>query len=355
VGRKHAKRRLRLLSGATISEAEQIKEAVNRGEQIYSDVSSLLGRPGTYEPTEEPTEPADISGGGSIFEDVEPSAKAVSFVYPRDKPVFKKLYTEKQISPEKAVGQIVKSPSFKIASKLTAESEQLLNREGPLYERFQRSISSPILQRGAQIAEQSIEEIKSSFASGGRARREGLKEALKMQAQIEANEFVGQQMAQASFNLDAWARDNARATLQFNQAWSANLAGVRETYINSINAAREFMATSAIPAAVKYNAAADALSQKKKTNWVQVGLGVVTAAIGVIGAPFTGGASLSLVPTGMSMATEGFMQGQATEQGASSPIETGGSIFGSQILKPQTQTPPFNPSSSTSKLWSPGG
>lgn len=283
MGREHEKARARYAAAQTITEAEAIKADVRKGEEIYGQVSSLLGAAGTYPgspgyqgPTiSGPQQPTSIMAPGE-------SGTAISQIKGKDRARLAPKLAEQArgVDVGAAVGQITGSTQFQIASQLTAEAQQMINREGPLYERMKTAMTNPILARGAQAMEDSLDEISKSFASGGRARREGLRDALKMQAQLETNEQVSSALVQANYQMDSWARDNARATLQFNQTWASNQAGVRQVYMANMSAARGFMASMAVPSAANYQKQADAINQTSKKNWVQVGLGAVMAVAG---------------------------------------------------------------------------
>ena len=308
MGKGKEKARLRFAAAESMQEGASAKEDVRRSEDVYGQVSNLLGAEGTYPGSSGYKGPTIGQPQESIFETKGTvSGAALAQIKPKDQARSKGLLEEQArgLDVNKTVNQITSSKSFGIASQLTAEASQMMNREGPMYERLQKSITNPILKRGSQMLDDSLEELKGSYARGGRARREGMKDAMKIQAQMEANEFVGSKMVEANASFDQWARDNARSTLAFNQQWASNLQGVRSQYTNSMGAAREFMLKAAIPTASSMQSQADAINQQGKKNWVDIGLGAVMAVAGVVAAPFTGGASLALVAAGGNMMSKG--------------------------------------------------
>lgn len=335
MGKGHAKARARFFAGAALQEAESAKQDVRSSEDIYGQVTSLLGAEGTYPGSpgyQGPTIGGPTPPGGSLFDETGTVSKmALAQNKGQHQAGAAAAYGEmaKGINVGKAVQQITGSKSFQIASQLTAESQQLLNREGPLYERMQKSITNPILKRGSQMMEDSLEELKSTYARGGRARREGMKDAMKMQAQMEANEFVGSKMVEANTNFDNWARENARSTLAFNQAWASNLQGVRNQYTGAMAAARGYMLQSGIPTASALQAQADAINQQGKKNWVDIGIGAVAAVAGVVTAnPGLIGMGVSKAASGMSSGGGMTLSGGGAGSGGASSMSGGGMVYG---------------------------
>jgi hypothetical protein len=134
-----------------------------------------------------------------------------------------------------------------MVSYMTAEADQLLRREGPLWESLETSVLGGIYEGAAALSRENAEQINRMVARGGNARRQGVAAALKIRAQEKVNsERVGA-LRQANMALNLWARDNARNQLAFNQAWTDNVGGIRDTFNNAITQVSQFYAQTIMP------------------------------------------------------------------------------------------------------------
>jgi len=205
------------------------------------------------------------------------------------------------------LGQLEGSAEFRIASRLTAEAEQLVAREGPLWNEMIKNTQLPIIEGMGAAARENAEAIRKAVQKGGSARREGMAAMVRMHEQAKINSSRVQQISESRMALDKWARENARTQLEFNEGWASNVAGVRESYNSAMDRASELMLSSAIPTmmeatgkAIQYREQAHAKQRAKVNNWIQGAIGVASLAAGGLGmmtAAGIGGGLLSKLGT----------------------------------------------------------
>lgn len=231
-----------------------------------------------------------------------------------------------ELDPEAAKTSLEQSSAFRQVSRMMAESEQLLARSGPLYDDMIRSTQLPIIEGAAAAARENTEAIRKAMARGGAARRDGFAAIQKIRAQDQLNMQRGQALADAHLKLDMWSRDNAKNVINFADEWSANQAGVRDSFNTAMDRAAELMSSQALPfmyttqvKAQEYRDINSAASRSKVNNWIKGTLGLVVGAVGA----YSGG-------SGEAMNMFGDMSGKAAaaEQSAASSERgyTGGSM-----------------------------
>lgn len=300
-----------LLSAARAQAAPaEIRSRRTSAEQAYSGILGRLGARGTYDlpvagqraaqadpetagPAGRPSGAAETPETGAVFrktnfqEGVNIGAIDIDTRYhsPED------IGQITELDPEATVRNVEKSAQFRIASRLTAEAEQLIAREGPLYNEMLNNMQLPIIEGSAAVARENAAQLKRAMARGGAARREAMQAVQQIRSRERVNSQKVQQLAQTRFALDQWARQNARTTLQFGQNWAANLGGIRESYNQAMDLATDLMVSKALPLVIGEQARAAALRQKahaenraKVGRWISGALSAATLAIGGLGA-----------------------------------------------------------------------
>lgn len=204
----------------------------------------------------------------------------------------------KVIDPEKFQKKVEGSTQFRLMSKLTAEAEQLVNREGPLYDEMINNLQLPIIEGSAALARENTDQLRRAMQRGGSARRGAFEAVQKIRQQERINSAKIQQLSQVRAGLDTWARENARSTLEFGQSWASNLGGIRESYQGAMDGAADLMLTKAMPlifraedsaaeserAAEQVRAQMHAANREKTGKWVMGIMAVASIAMGGIGA-----------------------------------------------------------------------
>lgn len=231
---------------------------------------SALGAEGTYD--NQPSAFTGISpGGGGLFKDVTLKDKATGeyrLLASSEKVAAGGKKKKKQrlvdfgveakgkiLDPEAFVKQATNTAQFRTMSRLTAEADQLIKREGPLWEEMNNSVLGGIYEGAAALHREQMKTISDAMARGGTARRQGLAAIQQMRAVENNNRQRQQSLWQGKLALDQWARNNARTQLAFNQAWVNNHEGVRDKFNTTMNNLAQFYGKTIMPSAI--NAASD--------------------------------------------------------------------------------------------------
>lgn len=286
------------IAATAAAQPEEIRSRRTAAEQTYQGVLNRLGAKGTYEnvggsaPSSKGilgTPSGSGAAAGDPFTEVNAADLGSSHVRNVDTRYTnaRDLQKFKQLDPTKALEQVEQSSQFRTMSRLQAEGEQLLAREGELYDEMLKNTQLPIMEGSAALARENAETLKRAFARGGSARRQAFETVQKIRQKHEINSQKVRAISERRFELDQWARQNARTNLEFGQNWAANLGGVRESYNAAMDQASELMLTRALPimaltrdAAHDARDAAHAKNRQKLTRWVQGITSVVGAFMG---------------------------------------------------------------------------
>lgn len=319
------------LAALAAAQPEEQRTRRTAAEQAYTGVLSRLGAAGTYETRPSLGLPTETAGTPTpeltpdIFKTEKVTSGAATAIDPRYSSQ-SALQDVTSINQPEYQKQLEKSAQFRIASRLTAEAEQLISREGPLYNEMMNNVQLPILEGMGVAARENAEALKKAAARGGSARRTAMEAVQRIRSQNQLNSQKVQQLAQTRLAIDKWARENAQNVLTFGQNWASNLGGIRESYNQAMDKASELMLNSALPImfaakqeAAKWRYYAHQKNRQKVGNWISGIIGVgsmllggagalssVTSLPGVLGTigkaagPYTG----ALTSTGISGLTE---------------------------------------------------
>jgi len=318
------------LSNIASQQPNEIRERRTAAEDTLAGITADLGKPGTYSlpasqdpnaPSAAPTSPTadapdDLLTRDNVTfnrkEDTKRYDKLLKKGYSKDQAIgmipgavdntqdsiFTKQTTKAEgagtgfgavgkttkLDPNKAKAKLESSSMFRQVSLMTAESEQLLNRTGPLYDEMMKSTQLPIIEGAAAAARENTENLRQAMARGGAARTAAFAAVQKIRAQNQINVQKGQALAQAHLNLDMWARDNAKNVINFATNWAQNQAGIRESYQKAMDHASDLMSESALPfmfatqqKSFEYRQMHSAERRSKVTKWVNFTLGIAAA------------------------------------------------------------------------------
>jgi len=304
--RKRAKKEAAQQSylGARISEEAKERQAGQRAaEQSRLGVFGMLGAPGTYElpgtagaGSTAPAATKDLyqSGTEDTKREKVGQLKQEKYLTPEQKEFFK---GERKglLDPEKYKEAIGKTASFRIQSRLTAESEQLLARQGPMYDMLENSTLGAISQQSAIGLRDLNRKLKNNAAKGGTARRSALNEALQMRQAEDIQRTKVEQTWRANIDLFRTIRNNAQQVQQSNQSFMNSLPLVRDDY-------QEMMTNLSdnVTGAIALNAD---LSQRAYENRAAIPDsnvagkiigGVLAIGLSMMGAPMAGAAAQSM-------------------------------------------------------------
>lgn len=315
------------------AQVEGMERNVQGAERARIDIESSLGAPGTYDlpnglglnsQTGTGASPTAANTGGLIQ-----SSKATSFWATQGIPEGN-VETLNTLDPDAVSARTKSSAEFRIRSRMTAESEQMLARTGPLYDSMIKNQVTPVSEALGAAARESMAERKQMMARGGAARRQ----AFQMESELRQKADLASKKATAMSDIfqktDLFARDYATKTLEGNQAWLNNLAGIRDNHTQLANGVYESMLNDALPNMFKAEMANHELrtqaaaAKKAKTMAMYktvaavalVAVGGGAAAMGMMGAMGAGAGAVSM---GSSMAQSGLsMLGQ--QEGAAGVV-----------------------------------
>lgn len=285
-----------LLKATAAAQPEKVETAAKYRELGLGEVVGRLGAPGTYDLpgsmlTGAPSVGTGDEEGASPFVTEKVTSKAATKIDPR--------YTKKKaisdvtrLDPEAYADKVQESAQFRIMSRLTAEAEQLIAREGPLWDEMLNLRQLPLLEGGAALARENAHQLSRDLKKGGSARRTAMDAVLKQRAQAARNSALMQQVSDSRIALDTWARENAGNVVKAGQDWAENNWGVRDEYQNAVNASAKLMLDSALPLmfeatekAAQWRYYAHQKNRDKLGRWVQG----VTGAIMMIAGTGAGG------------------------------------------------------------------
>jgi len=287
-GKKRLKKSLRRAADITIQETSEMKQRRMAQEEAYATIRSQLGAEGTYDtPTAgagptvgAPTDGTDLFKTAELGRGIRFASGATSAV-------------AGQIpDPQKIAAMTLGSTEGRIASRLTAEAEQLIKREGPLWDEMSKSVMGPIIEGSASFMQEQAEGLRRMYARGGAARNRARQGMQQIRVAEQANRVKSTQLWNSKLALNQWARDNARTQLRFNESWASNAPGVRDSFYNHLDNISEFMIKTALPMALDFQAGAVRVAEQQKAEKrakIQKIAGFAIAAAAVL----TGGLALA--------------------------------------------------------------
>jgi len=343
------------LAAAGIETVEAEKARTLAAEQARQNVFTSLGAPGTYGTPGTPGAPdaAMASPTGDIYQTDTTGKSPIALSQFSRGGGYTKEFADWEsragiLDPEKYGADVRKSAQFRIQSMRTAEAEQLLNREGKMWDELNNSVYGVISEGAATQWREDLRTIKNNAAKGGTARRTALKEAQQMQAQEKSNQAKVQQTWQANLALFDVVRKNADAVQQSNQAFMDNLPGIRSAYQQTMSNLANMMASVALPqSSTMQTTGFQAREAHPTTSTLSRIIGAVAGAAqgymtGGGGWQGLAGGALGGFTGAMNQAPQGVMRAKGTRaQGGSgiySPIAQGiaagaaGGLLGNNIL-----------------------
>ncbi len=219
--------------------ADDVKARNIAAEETKANIFMSMGQPGTFGPGATGTTfgsggtGAGGEGGGVNYQLYDPNvAKNQDF---------KKLATyggkdlftgtrEGIIDPAGYTNALSQSIPFQIQSQQVAESQQLLNQEGPAWDLLENSTLGQIHEGAALQLRDTLRELKNKFAKGGTARRAAANEFNTILAQERAMRTRVSETWQANLRLHSYVRQNADRVAQGTSRFIDNLPGLNDSY-----------------------------------------------------------------------------------------------------------------------------
>lgn len=304
---RRAKEAAGQIQAASIRGMELVETEKARGiaaEETKFNVLTALGAPGTYGPGA-----SGISfdgsggdgdggaggGGGSIFDTsgtgLSQKDQSLRKFSTWGSEVFGKGVLagtrEGIIDPNSYLSKLSKSSIFRQQSQQVAESEQLLNREGPLWDRLENSVLGQIHEGAALQLRDTMRRLKNNFAKGGSARRTAVNEAQEIMAMQDAMNSRVNQTWQANIRLNEYVQQNFDRVRNGAMKFADALPGLNESYRASMLATAQ-LAVQATGAAASMagNAYELRMSQQAVNFGTKLAEGLIQAVASVI--PYVG-------------------------------------------------------------------
>ena len=139
------------------------------------------------------------------------------------------------IDPNAYTAKLSQSSIFRQQSQQVAESEQLLNREGPLWDRLENSVLGEIHEGSALQLRETMRRLKNNFAKGGSARRIAVNEGREIMAMQDAMTSRVNQVWRANIRLNEYVQQNFERVRDGSMKFTDALPGLNEAYRTSMN------------------------------------------------------------------------------------------------------------------------
>lgn len=221
-------------AGIRAMEATKAQEARNlAGEEAKLNIFNLLGAEGTYG-SSPPSGRGGGGAGGSVFDtsgtglsEKDQNLKAFATFGGGGE-----LEGSRQgiIDPEAYAEKVSGSTLFRLQSQQVAEANQLVNREGKLWDQLNQSITGQIYEGAALQLRDTLRQLKNNMAKGGTARRAAQNEFTIIQANERAIQMRTKEAWQANLKLHDHINQNVDRVLQNSQAFVENLPMLNASY-----------------------------------------------------------------------------------------------------------------------------
>jgi len=288
------------------ADAEIAQKNLLQSEQARLNILTSLGQPGTYGPgIGDRTGPISLgilaptklsglygsqqnslsaAGRMSITGSVDPREVALRN-QPRISIAKKWETTGVDLDPAAMAAEVKSSAGFRTVSRMVAEAEQLMNREGPLWDQLNNSIVGGIYESNATFQRQAMEQVARNLARGGTARRAGLQVAQAMQVQEGINRQRTNQLWQAKLSLEEFRSSYGQQVQSFSQAWVSNHAGIRDAFTTALNNLQMHWASTMAPVLAGATVGAQSATQQGIANASQGAMqAIATSANAMSGA-----------------------------------------------------------------------
>ena len=233
------------IRGMEIADAERARSIA--GEQSKFSVLTALGTPGSYDSlTGGGGGPGGggLSDSGSVFDTsgtgLSSKDKSLSQFSTWGPEVFGGGQLEGTregiLDPEKYRDELMKSPLFQGQSFQVAQANQLLAKEGPLWDKLNNSIMGQIHEGAALQLRDTMRQLKNNYAKGGTARRTAVNEFQSIMAQENAMRTRTQETWQANLKLHDYVQQNFERVRNGSLAFVDALPLVNDSYRTAMQA-----------------------------------------------------------------------------------------------------------------------
>jgi hypothetical protein len=182
------------------------------------------------------------------------------------------------LDPEAYAASIANSASFRIQSALTAEAEQLANREGDLYDRLENSIIGVINQGAAEQLRQALRLERTQRAKGGGARSAATANLRELKIHEDAMTQRVQRTWEATMSFQKHMWDQIDNVQKSNITFLENLPMTNRSFLDAVGESAKMQAAAG---AMSAKIAMSAFAVKQSQQPVNFGVGFAEALIGM--------------------------------------------------------------------------
>jgi len=311
-------------------------------ESAQLNVLSSLGTPGSYGPSPGSTsgpislgvlKPTGLSGynpatNGLLAGDVTKTGRVTGLdVAINKRPMYKGekdwSVTGANLDPNAMADQVKSTSGFRTVSAMVAEAEQLMNRQGPLWNQLNNSIVGTVSAGAAAASRDAIDQMSRAIAKGGTARRAGLQMAQAFQAQEQINRDKTNSLWQAKANLEELRTTYAKDVTSFAQNWVSNTSGIRDSFTSALVNLQNHWSSTIAPGLISATVGAQSATQTGITNNSQGLYDAINTRLAA-----TQGASQMLMGAGQSLMSGKMPAGLQSLFGGSTPAAGATSAVG---------------------------
>jgi hypothetical protein len=155
--------------------------------------------------------------------------------------------TDYKMDPGLAAQKIGATRSGRMVSYMTAQADQLVRREGPLWEEIKQSVHGPIIEGAGMAHQQLLQQIETMAAKSGSVRNKAVQMATQLAASQQITRDKQNALWTSNLRLIEFGINNARAQLSFNDGWISNRAGIRDQFNQMMNDLTALRVQSILP------------------------------------------------------------------------------------------------------------
>lgn len=200
------------------------------------------------------------------------------------------------VNPTKYSEAFFHTSMGRTASMQQAMAEQLVNQEGPLYEKIHRQIMAPIHDGAVQLGRESLNVLRQMIGRGGSARRAGLREAMELSNALDVRTQLSDAIKESELQLFNTSNAFSQQVTAFNVNLVEALPMISRDYQNSMQALNEFYTSSVVPAvsalkssAFKAKMQLEQAKMRKRLALTQIVTGTIAAGASGFGGGGGGG------------------------------------------------------------------
>jgi hypothetical protein len=247
------------ISKEVAAEAQFARRQTQSAETARGLVMGQLGREGTYGPTSagqgqfsvDLGRPSGLSGlwapgaQAGLYGDTSITGVSDKATYNRKSLNRRDIQGEFNVEgyvadPYETAANITNTAQFGTVSAMVAQANQLANREGELWDTLNNSVIGGVFEGAARQQREMMGQLSKAAARGGGSARAGLRIAQQFAVQESVNRERTTALWSAKLKLEEHVNKTVQSNINFATGWVNNQAGIRDTFVNTMNEMRTF-------------------------------------------------------------------------------------------------------------------